>query len=143
MRLTSFRSNVTLNSSSFEQPTVKASPPPTLRIPFVRRCVIAAAERESDGMVLDLSLRGVYVASHVLPKVADRVTVRFRVPTNERTLVLSGIVAWVQEEQTHPVHGLPPGFGLRFRKMAVEDVRVIMQTIQAYCESNPIYRQYL
>ena len=142
--MTWFASNVTLkSSSSSNHRLVNQSPPPTLRIPFVRRCVVATKQSQTDGMVLDLSLRGVYVATHVLPEVGHELSVHFRVPTNERVLDLEGLVAWVQKEQTHPVHGLPPGFGLRFRKLAVEDVRVLMRTIEAYCESNPIYRQYL
>lgn len=94
-------------------------------------------------MLLDLSLRGVYVATDALPAVGDEVSVRFSVPGNTREIVLKGAVAWVQGEQTHPVHGLPRGFGLRFLKLSVEDVRLIARAIQAYCLSNPLYRQYL
>jgi hypothetical protein len=65
------------------------------------------------------------------------------VPGNERELRIPTLVAWIQTHQTHPVHGLPVGFGARFKKLVVEDVRVIARTIQAYCLSNPIYRQYL
>lgn len=96
-----------------------------------------------DAMVLDLSLRGLYVATEALPAVGDELEVGFRVPGNERALKLRCSVAWIQTHQTHPVHGLPIGFGVRFKKLAVEDVRVIARAIQAYCLSNPIYRQYL
>ncbi len=94
-------------------------------------------------MLLDLSLRGIYVATHKLPVGGEEVEVMFRVPGNERELRIPSLVAWIQTHQTHPVHGLPVGFGARFKKLAVEDVRVIVWTIQAYCQSNPIYRQYL
>ena len=94
-------------------------------------------------MLLDLSLRGVYVATDALPVVGEEVSVSFVVPGNARELALKGAVAWVQGEQTHPVHGLPPGFGLRFVKLDIEDVRLIARAIQAYCLSNPLYRQYL
>ena len=94
-------------------------------------------------MLLDLSLRGVYVASETLPLVGEEIEIGFRVPDNDRELKIPGVVAWVQAHQTHPVHGLPPGFGARFKKLAVEDVRIIARTIQSYCMSNPIYRQYL
>lgn len=93
--------------------------------------------------MLDLSLRGIYVATHRLPIVGDELEVVFRVPENERELRIVTVVAWIQTHQTHPVHGLPVGFGARFKKLAVEDVRVIARAIQAYCRSNPIYRQYL
>lgn len=94
-------------------------------------------------MLLDLSLRGIYVATRELPAVGEELRVAFRVPGNERELRIRVVVAWIQTQQTHPVHGLPVGFGARFRKLDVEDVRVIARTIQAYCLSNPIYRQYL
>jgi hypothetical protein len=122
---------------------VTNQPPPTLRIPFVRRCTVSTPSGNIDAMVLDLSLRGIYVATEALPAVGDELEVGFRVPGNERELRIPSLVAWVQSQQTHPVHGLPVGFGARFKKLAVEDVRVIARAIQAYCLSNPIYRQYL
>ncbi len=94
-------------------------------------------------MLLDLSLRGVYIASQELPRVGDELEITFRVPGNERVLAIASVVAWVQADQTHPVHGLPPGFGVKFKKLEVEDVRVIARAIQSYCQSNPLYRQYL
>ena len=94
-------------------------------------------------MLLDLSLRGLYVATQKLPIVGDELEIVFRAPENERVLKIPSVVAWIQTHQTHPVHGLPVGFGARFKKLTVEDVRVIVRTIQSYCRSNPIYRQYL
>jgi hypothetical protein len=60
-----------------------------------------------------------------------------------RELAIPGLVAWVQKEKTHPVHGLPQGYGIRFTVLELEDSRLIASAIQAYCASNPIYRQYL
>jgi len=94
-------------------------------------------------MILDLSLQGVYVATADLPAAGGDVELSFRVPGNARTLVIPSAVAWTQKKQTHPVHGLPIGFGARFQKVEVEDVKIIARTIKVYCESNPIYRQYL
>ncbi len=118
-------------------------PPPTLRIPFVRRCTLKTNSKSWDGMLLDLSLKGVYVASDHLLSVNDSLVLSFGVPGNILQLNLPGTVVWVQEQQTHPVHGLPPGFGVSFERMEVEDVRMIARAIQQYCLSNPIYRQYL
>jgi Tfp pilus assembly protein PilZ len=118
-------------------------PPATLRIPFVRRCTFEMKDGSHKAMLLDLSLRGVYVATEELPARGDEVLVRFQVPDNVRELAIAGLVAWIQTEKTHPVHGLPRGFGVRFNKLEIDDVRVIARTIQNYCQSNPIYRQYL
>lgn len=94
-------------------------------------------------MLLDLSLKGVYIASPELPSIGAELVITFRAPGNERELAIQSVVAWVQADQTHPVHGLPPGFGAKFKKLEVEDVRIIARTIQTYCQSNPLYRQYL
>ena len=94
-------------------------------------------------MLLDLSLRGVYVATKELPGVGDELEIEFQVPGNDRQLAIKSVVAWVQVVQTHPVHGLPPGFGATFERLEIEDVQVIARTIQSYCVSNHLYRQYL
>ena len=94
-------------------------------------------------MLLDLSLKGVYIATKELPSVGEELEIAFRVPGNERELAIKGVVAWVQPDQTHPVHGLPPGFGATFQKLEVEDARILARAIQSYCLSNPLYRQYL
>lgn len=118
-------------------------PPTSLRIPFVRRCDLRSDKGERVAMLLDLSLNGAYVATEDLPVVGESFLVSFRVPGNARRLRVLGLVAWVQAVQTHPVHGLPCGFGLRFTKLAIEDVRLLARTIRRYCQSNPLYRQYL
>ena len=94
-------------------------------------------------MLLDLSLQGVYVASAELPSVGKHIEISFRAPGNARVLAIPSVVAWLQARQTHPVHGLPVGFGARFHRTEADDIRVIARTIRTYCESNPIYRQYL
>lgn len=109
----------------------------------MRRCSIEGRSGESAALLLDLSLRGVYVAMEDLPDTGEELRVSFQVPGNMQTLSIPGLVAWVQSEKTHPVHGLPRGFGVRFTKLEVEQVRLIARAIQAYCQSNPIYRQYL
>lgn len=121
----------------------KTGLPPTLRIPFVRRCVLRGAGSDTEAMILDLSLRGVYVATEELPEVGTELDVCFTVPGNVTELALHGTVAWVQRDRTHPVHGLPPGYGVRFTKLEVDEVRLLARAIQDYCQSNPIYRQYL
>lgn len=83
------------------------------------------------------------MATSELPVVGEEVEVSFRVTGNERELRIATVVAWVQTHQTHPVHGLPAGFGARFTRIDVDDVKVIAREIQSYCQSNPIYRQYL
>ena len=94
-------------------------------------------------MVLDLSLTGIYVQTDVLPKEGTNLTITFRVPGNDRLLRIKGIVAWINLNQAHPVHSLPPGFGFSFLEAAPQDATLIAQAIVTYCRSNPLYQQYL
>lgn len=124
-------------------PRPRAKTPRTLRIPFVRRCTLISAQGDREGMVLDISVKGAYVKTTPLPETGEYLAIAFRVPGNDRLLRISGVVAWINRHQAHPVHSLPPGFGFRFLEPAPEDASLIAGTIDAYCRSNPLYRQYL
>ena len=117
--------------------------PRNLRIPFIRRCLVHDGQTERTALLLDLSLSGVFVKTDELPKPGQPLRLSFQVPGNERWLRIKGVVAWLHRRQTHPVHGLPPGFGFRFLELAGQEVSLISATIVAYCRSNPIYRRYL
>ena len=117
--------------------------PRSLRVPFVRRCMLALGDREHDAMLIDLSVAGVYVKSNVSLSEGDEAILKFRVPGNDRLLEIQTIVVYVNRDQKHPVHSLPPGAGLRFRNLSVEDSKLIVGAILTYCRSNPVYRQYL
>jgi hypothetical protein len=124
-------------------PRPRPKTPRTLRIPFVRRCTVISAPGERDGMVLDISVKGAYVKTTPLPETGESLTITFRVPGNDRLLRIRGVAAWLNRHQAHPVHSLPPGFGFRFLELTPEDMGLIAGTIDAYCQSNPLYRQYL
>jgi Tfp pilus assembly protein PilZ len=99
------------------------------RVPLVRRCTLVL----DDGGVLpallvNINLSGAYVARDDLggpPPVAfdgrvavgRRLTCRVRLPEREEEVELGGIVSWVNPRQAHPVHSLPPGFGLIFDRV--------------------------
>jgi len=54
------------------------------------------------------------------------------VPDNEREIAVDGVVAWTNPQQDHPVHSLPPGFGVAFRSLAEETRRRIEQIVLDY-----------
>jgi PilZ domain len=122
-------------------PTPKT--PRSLRIPFVRRCTLTIGDQEHVSLLIDLSVAGVYVQTKASIGEGDEAVLKFRVPGNDRLMEIQTIVVYVNHDQKHPVHSLPPGAGLRFRNLSVEDSKLVVGTILDYCRSNPLYRQYL
>ena len=59
---------------------------------------------------------------------------RFQVPGSERECVTDGIVAWTNPQQEHPVHSLPPGFGVAFRGLSDDARSRIDQIVSEYLE---------
>ena len=113
------------------------APPPRkavpLRVPFVRRCEMAFDDGLSgSGFLVNINLRGVYIAYDEMPTLGQGVKVRFSVPDSDIELSLDGAVAWLNPRQQHPVHSLPPGFGLQFRGLTAEDADVIERVIADY-----------
>lgn len=100
-----------------------------IRVPFVRRCHLDYAEGETDSaFIVNINALGAYVAHDVMPALGRVVSFRFAVPGSERELVLDGVVAWTNPQQEHPVHSLPPGFGVAFRNVS-DDARTRIEQI--------------
>ena len=118
-------------------------PPPQskvalLRIPFVRRCALVFDDGvEASAFLVNINALGVYVAHDEMPKLGQRVHLRFSLPDTERELSLDGSVVWLNPGQQHPVHSLPPGFGVKFQGISAEDVRSIERVIADYRSRNP------
>lgn len=94
-----------------------------IRVPFVRRCRIDYAGGQSDSaFIVNINVLGAYVAHEVMPALGRSLVFRFQVPGSEREVVADGVVAWTNPQQEHPVHSLPPGFGVAFRGLS-DDVR--------------------
>jgi hypothetical protein len=98
-------------------------------VPFVRRCALTFADgRTARALIVNINLTGAYVAQddlagastspEPLPQVGELVTSRFGLPDREDEVELHALVTWVNARQPHPVHSLPPGFGLTFRKLS-------------------------
>jgi Tfp pilus assembly protein PilZ len=117
-------------------------PPPRkaalLRVPFVRRCDVTFDDARSfSAFLVNINLLGAYIAHDEMPGLGQAVRVQFSLPDSERELSLDGSVAWLNPRQQHPVHSLPPGFGVQFRGMAPEDASGIERVITEYRARNP------
>lgn len=100
-----------------------------IRVPFVRRCRLDYPGGDSDSaFVVNINILGAYVASEVMPALGRPVVFRFNVPGSEREVAVDGVVAWANPKQEHPVHSLPPGFGVAFRNLT-DDARERIEQI--------------
>ncbi|HXK10834.1 MAG TPA: PilZ domain-containing protein [Vicinamibacteria bacterium] len=100
-----------------------------IRVPFVRRCRLEyTGGKTESAFVVNINVLGAYVAHDVMPPLGRALVFRFQVPGNEREIAVDGVVAWTNPQQEHPVHSLPPGFGVAFRSLA-QDVRERIEQI--------------
>jgi Tfp pilus assembly protein PilZ len=121
-----------------------AKPPPPqrkpiqVRVPFVRRCALVFDGGASCScFIVNINVLGAYIAHDEMPAMGQAVRVTFNVPESEIELSLQGVVAWLNPRQQHPVHSLPPGFGVQFRGLSEEETRSIERVIADYKERAP------
>jgi Tfp pilus assembly protein PilZ len=106
-----------------------------IRVPFVRRCRIEYDEDAADSaFIVNINVLGAYVAFDEMPPLGREVVCRFQVPGRENELRIDGVVAWTNPRQEHPVHSLPPGFGVAFRGLADEARGRIEEVVFDYLE---------
>ena len=102
-----------------------------IRVPFVRRCRLEYQGGVSDtAFIVNINALGAYVAHDKIPTLGRAVVFRFQLPGSEREIAIEGVVAWANPQQEHPVHSLPPGFGIAFRALA-DDARQRIDKIVA------------
>jgi hypothetical protein len=129
-----------------------ASPPADRRgegrVPFVRRCSFRFTDgRTGHALFVNINTAGAYVAYddrageagslEPPPRVGDLVTCRFGLPDRDDQVELQAVVTWVNERQSHPVHSLPPGFGLTFRKLPSHAQSAIEQVMADAASRRP------
>ena len=86
-----------------------------LRVPFIRRCALAFDDGTSAStFTVNINVLGAYVARDQMPQLSQAVTITLATPGKDVQLVLRGTVTWLNPRQQHPVHSLPPGYGLQF-----------------------------
>jgi Tfp pilus assembly protein PilZ len=110
-----------------------------LRVPFIRRCSLQFADAPpSNAFLVNINVLGTYVARDEMPRLGVPVTIRFRTPDTERELEVDGVVAWLNPRQQHPVHSLPPGFGVSFRELSDGNRQAIASLVEEYVARNPV-----
>ena len=120
-------------------PAVERRSTGLLRVPFIVRCAL-----QFDGAPLghaylvNINILGSYVARDDLPHLGARVTLRFRIPETEREVEIDGVVAWLNPRQQHPVHSLPPGFGVSFRELPDATRSAVEGVVEEYIARHPV-----
>jgi Tfp pilus assembly protein PilZ len=109
-----------------------------LRVPFVQRCALDFDDGQLvDAFLVNINVMGAYVAHDGLARLGQRLQCRFKIPGNEIRVSLAATVAWVNARQQHPVHSLPPGFGLKFEGIASADLLRVEAIVQDYVARHP------
>ena len=74
---------------------------------------------------VNMSTGGVFIESNmILPEDSD-VTVKFKLPNSDNIIVVKAIVAWVNDPSSLKKPSLPPGMGLQFLDLSLEDLHTI------------------
>ncbi len=122
-----------------------------VRVPFVHRCELAFDDgRRLSAFFVNINVLGGYIADDldpdamrgnpargILGQLGQRVAARFRVAGIAEEIAVSGTVIWVNSRQNHPVHSLPPGFGLRFENVTPEAQAMLTAVIDDYVSRHP------
>ncbi len=109
-----------------------------LRVPFIRRCALAFDDGTSAStFTVNINVLGAYVARDQMPRLSQALTVTLATPGKDAQLVLRGSVTWLNPKQQHPVHSLPPGFGVKFDALSPEDRRCIEDIVDDFIRRNP------
>jgi len=103
-----------------------------IRVPFVRRCQIDSEGRSDSAFIVNINVLGAYVTHNAILPLGRVVLFRFQIPGNEREVAIDGVVAWTNPHQDHPVHSLPPGFGVAFRGLNADARARIEQIVADY-----------
>ena len=110
-----------------------------LRVPFVRRCRLEFSARTLVGFTVNLNVLGAYVAAENgdFPQLGETVICHLTTPENEFEMPVDGMIAWVNAHQAHLVHSLPPGFGIKFERLADGHRRRIQDVVDEYLKRHP------
>lgn len=102
------------------------------RVPFVQSCVLTARGSDTGGMIRNISVLGVYLDVDPIPRVGERLRLRFEVPDGTDALDVQAEVAWRNSPNRHKVPTLPPGCGLRFVGLPDHDHQRIEALVRSF-----------
>ena len=114
----------------------RAKPEPTRQRQAQRHDIEIAVDLESDsnfytGLTQNISTGGLFIATHEIKPVGDRLRLKFTLPGAGRVLEVETEVRWIRENSSlHKTDGAS-GMGVRFINMGPEDAAVIERFLES------------
>lgn len=74
---------------------------------------------------VNMSTGGVFIESRKILAEGTEITVKFKLPNTDSIIVARATVAWVNDPAALKKPSLPPGMGLQFSDLSLEDLHTI------------------
>lgn len=83
------------------------------------------------GLTQNISSGGLFIATHHLRKIGDRITLKFTLPGSEKVLVVETEVRWIRENSALLRAENGTGMGVRFINLSAEASAAINAFVQS------------
>jgi uncharacterized protein (TIGR02266 family) len=97
------------------------------RVPLEVEVTLESDHNFYTGLTADISVGGVFVATHALWPIGTRVCVHLTLPDCERAFVLDAEVRWIRDGRFST---LPPGIGARFEDLPGEVLLALTRFVE-------------
>lgn len=97
------------------------------RTPFEVKVDFELDDMTYAGVTRNISAGGLFVATEDLPRVGDRINLRFSLPGTGRPLAVQTAVRWIRPQESPPDEHAPAGMGLQFLNPSADDVAALDQ----------------
>lgn len=118
-----------------EEAEVTGAPNQKTRFRFKIRLAIFYGPGEQDLMTdysVNMSTGGVFIESGKILPVDTPLMVEFRLPINNKLITCKARVAWVNEPGAPVKPSLPPGMGVQFLELTLENIRAIRNFLRKF-----------
>jgi uncharacterized protein (TIGR02266 family) len=83
------------------------------------------------GLTQNISAGGLFIATHHLRRIGDRITLKFQMPGTDQTLAVETEVRWIRENSSLQRVDGATGMGVRFINLSPEAAAAINQFLQS------------
>jgi uncharacterized protein (TIGR02266 family) len=87
---------------------------------------------------VNLSTGGMFIESNKILPVETLLTVEFMLPNANRQIACKARVAWTNEPEALKKPSLPPGMGIQFLNLSLENIQLIRNFVTEY-ELQPVW----